>query len=380
MYSLLVLLITLTLGGALAWHRSGKRADGLLFAMALTAALYTHYYTAFVWVGVMAAYSGYLLYREQMGRFMAWVGWNVGPLLAFAAWIPIALRQQASNGPQHWLSLQPRPRLLDVPAFVANCFGIHLGRYTMRLGWGIEPSLLAWGVLTIALLWMVLVTGNRVDSEETAPEDGDRGRLALLVGASLVPILLAWGISQFRNLWADRGLQVIVPALAIVSAIWIASIPRRRWAVAAGAFLLASGAVVSWHVTPKLEPWRETARALRKEVRWGETVAVTAPWTHECLTYYGIRKSQVLPVGAALFDEKEREELRKRGNSTRRLWLVVNRADGTKIDAFLREACGHVRVSERRFGGVLLAAYHRRGPVAKPHPQAAVPVPGPATP
>lgn len=64
MYSLLVVLLTLALAGALFWHHDRSRRSAWLYALALAAALYTHYHSVFVWVGMAFSYGAYLAWQR----------------------------------------------------------------------------------------------------------------------------------------------------------------------------------------------------------------------------------------------------------------------------------------------------------------------------
>jgi hypothetical protein len=279
MYSLLALMALL--GTAFFLHAFVYRRRGYvpLFAVTVTAMLYTHNWSAFFAVGAAAA-GLWLLYRSGDRRGILVDGAIAVAVVGvlYAPWVPTLLFQVAHTGAP-W-TVAPTWRAIEV-----------IPKALFGSPWGSVPLLLGAGVG----LWAALSRGRLL---QRRPADEDLQTTALAAAAALVAvsILSAWVASKLTPAWAPRYFAVFIGPLVIVLA---AALVRARW-IGLAALVVP---VVLWAIPPSpprdgKSNARAVAERLSPVVRPGDTVLSTWPEQVPVLHHYlpaGLR--YVTPLG-----------------------------------------------------------------------------------
>jgi uncharacterized membrane protein len=344
MYSLVVIFATLTLAGALSWHRSRSHRSGWLYAVSVTATLYTHYYAIFLWLGIAAAYGIYLLHQRQYPVLRGWLMWNALPVGAMLPWLPVFLAQRRAYGNAHWLLSEAPPNILEPLSYVGHCFGLHLHRSHSWFAWGNLPDERALVLLGTSLLWAWLaLRGQPKPVKRSFWQDVNLGSLGIVLAASLLPVVLAWWVSQYYNMWRPRYLQICVPGLICLVVAVLLRLRQPQLTLLLSGFLLANSALASTGPLGRREQWRETAHLLQAKWQPGDVIVVTQPSNPPpvrlCLTHYGIDSANVLTVHQDLSHRAEVEALRSRNKRAKRIWLVISHSTGVNLNEYLRTAC-----------------------------------------
>ena len=257
MYSLVVLLGTLTCGAllrALVCHRARWRMPaGILLA----ALLYTHNWALFFGFGCGLAWLALLAFNGRRRRWLMRAGpmvFGVAALL-YLPWLPTTLFQAAHTGAP-WALV---PSVSELPQVSPRLLG-STAQYLVLLAAGI-------GFVNI---WR---------SERSSTE----ARAAAALGVILVATLLvAWLSSQLSPAWALRYLAVAVAPLLLLAALGIAR--------AAGPGLAALGLIAAMWAFDGPPPEKSNVRDLAEEIAPsldpGDLVVSTQPEQIPVLDYY----------------------------------------------------------------------------------------------
>ena len=197
MYTLVVLLSTVTVGCFLHAFAFGRRRYLIPFSVALTLLLYTHNWALLFVLGAVVALVPCVVTADDRRRIV------VDALLAFGAagilyapWVPTLLFQMAHTGAP-W---SPVPTLELVRDQVSNLVGGTTLVVAIGLGIG------------VALPTMF----------RTRPWTRDAVATAAAAVIPVVAISAAWLISREGSIWAFRYLGAVLPALLIVVAVGLA--------------------------------------------------------------------------------------------------------------------------------------------------------------
>jgi mannosyltransferase len=258
MYALVILLGTLTTGAFLAALVFRRRRWMPVFAIALTAMLYTHNWAIFYGAATGLTWLGLLALEPRASRrdllrdgLLAYGG----VALLYAPWIPTLLFQVAHTGAP-WALRPPLTALTTAPA--------------MLLGAVAEMALLLAGGAGLASV----LGGRRLDREA-------RAALAL-ISVSALTLTLAWAASQASPAWAVRYMAVAVAPLLMLCALGLARAGRLGLvglALTALIWLGASGRSEKSNV-------RSVSESLAPSLRPGDLVVSTWPEQIPVLAHY----------------------------------------------------------------------------------------------
>ncbi len=244
------------------------------YVLASAAALYTHYYTVFVFLaqGVYVLYEARQAHRwHTVAEFAAGVAASVA---LFAPWIPTMLFQVTSGG-GGWVARggTPEPRAL-ADVLVAFSVGNVRPLYPVWLRW------LTYAMLAGLGLWAVWTT-VRVR---------DPGRRGVFFAAAYlaVPVGAAWLVSQVKPLYSERYLLTFLPGYLLLAARGIGALPRawlRRGTVAVLVVALAFGL---WQMgsVPQTEDWRSVAAYVSGRAADGDVAVFYPGWNEKPFGYY----------------------------------------------------------------------------------------------
>lgn len=309
MYALVVLWSLLAIGAAGRWLGLGRRIRGDTqpvawgwlagYVAAITLALYTQYYAAFLLVGLAAA-GTVVLWRLRAGRerILIWLAAQGAALLLFAPWLLFATPRLIPYISQKIVADSDQP--LGLPLYLAR----HLAAFSAG---HLEGPLAGWWPL--GLLGLVLLIAGLIQLARRRPLEAGHvltlSYLGIIVGAVLG---LGWLVNLTYPFFPERGERLLLlglPAfLLLLAATWAPPDPVRsrgqrmivlparsplpRLFVAALA-LLAAVSLAAFYVIPRYED--EDYRPLIGQVtQWGrseDTVFAVFPWQVGYFWSYG---------------------------------------------------------------------------------------------
>jgi mannosyltransferase len=260
MYSLLVLLCTLSF--YLAWHwAQGKGTPWLAgHVLASTAALYTHYCAAFVLIAGNIAFPLLFVLRKEYRKLAFWMGAQACVALAFLPWVPTWRSQVDLDTP--WI---PRPTWAAIRQSL------------VYLGFGADWEGSTWDMLRLALVIGGLLATLAYAAWKSLAQSPSARRFFFPAAYLLGPGLLLVGVSLQRSVYQDKQLLIILPAMLIVAGWGISQGGRRP---AAASFLL----VVALTLAPlyesyfvKIKPqWREMSQHIVSNWQAGDVIYYNA--------------------------------------------------------------------------------------------------------
>ena len=236
----------------------------LVYGLVAALSLYVHFFVALV----IAVHAVWVLATRQLPAWRGLLAWIL-PIAIAAAPIPIIVTQY--GGIHGWIDVLTLRRMWLSLAVLAG-------------GWA---ALLTFGV---ALAWVLVV--HR------------RNRLVwLLVGVVLLPIAITAAVSTVKPLFVPRYLIVVLPAMAVITGIAIASLRPRILGVVAAA---AVGAVLITALPtayPALDrqDWRSAARWIVQEREPDDRFLVPVNGRRQ-LEYYLDRNGMSLPPSEDVAD------------------------------------------------------------------------------
>ncbi|MCL6429591.1 MAG: glycosyltransferase family 39 protein [Anaerolineae bacterium] len=244
-----VLLAVLALASTVALARlmcgRTERRWWLLYTLANVAALYTHYYAAFV-VAAQAVWVLTHFLRTRDGCFLrGWVLSQLGLGLALLPWVPVFVTQWRAANTTYW------PGSLSLTYVATNALLGFMG--ADRMAPVSLAARLAMATCILAALGLLAATWQPRVRWET-------GMLAAYVG---VPLLIFYVLVHSRPKFSPRYLLVAVPgflglAAGALSALWPVAVRRwHEWLRAALAALVVCG-LAAGSAYAATTPWRDT--------------------------------------------------------------------------------------------------------------------------
>jgi len=245
------------------------------YVLASAAALYTHYYTVFVFLaqGVYVLYEARRARRwRHVGEFAAGVGASA---LLFAPWIPTMLFQVTSGG-GGWVARGGTPGLRALAdILVGFSVGNVRAMYPFWLRW------LAYGLLAGLSAWAIWA-GLR------APERAPRRGVVFAAVYLAVPVGTAWLISQVKPLYSERYLVTFLPGYLLLAAGGVGALPKAWLRRVAVALLVAAMAFGLWQMGNVLqtEDWRSAAAYVSERAADGDVAVFYPGWDAKPFGYY----------------------------------------------------------------------------------------------
>ncbi|MEZ4767776.1 MAG: hypothetical protein R2844_05050 [Caldilineales bacterium] len=287
MYGLVVVWSILALLAAARWLRIGGTGQGrggwlAVYVAALTLALYTQYYAAFLAAGL--ALAGLLALwrrREGMRAALIWLGVQAVVALLYLPWLLYAAPRLVPYVSQKIVADSDRP--LGASTYLAR----HLAAYAVGhlegplAGWwplGILPALLAVvGLLMLVRRW------RAAGSESPAPWSPSQAIGFLLVVLAML-LLLGWLVNLSFPFFPERGERLLLlgqPVFLVLLACILAAGARGLRLVSIGVLAaLSAVSLAAFYTVPRYAG--EDYRPLIGQVnQWGrpeDTVFAVFPW------------------------------------------------------------------------------------------------------
>ncbi|MFV2072221.1 MAG: glycosyltransferase family 39 protein [Thermoanaerobaculales bacterium] len=316
------------LGLLMLLDKPGPRAVAV-WTVAAAAAIHTHYWALVMLAGQLFAAAAILLFQKApWRRVWPWAAAVGMVALTMVPWLDPLLKTARLT--DYWPA---RPE----PFFFVSYFHTYFGR---------EPLLsLLFAALLVALPFLLW--------REDRCGGGDRRVLAAVLGTAITSSML---LAYLRSVAAvpmlmPRFTFVLLPALFLLFALAIASIPRSavRWTVVAAilAASLVNLARTGYYTVPRKEQWRDAVKYVLEHPRFEPgSNAFMSPVAPGFQFYFSQLGSGVVVLDT---DPQVLEQLRERRPAPSRIWVL--RARGEEIDADYAKTLRryYVRRGNRRF-------------------------------
>ncbi|MBE2224545.1 MAG: glycosyltransferase family 39 protein, partial [Anaerolineae bacterium] len=352
MYTLLMLLVTLTAWTYWRAIHDGKWYWWLLFFLSALLAMYTHFFSFFV----LAAIGLYALinYRNQRALMMTIV---IGLLLAvlFLPWLYIVLgKVEVGTGSLRPLRTTENNPIKSIITFTFLMFG-----HSTNL-WYSGAALF----LTVAIIVIVMIEMRRVRQEDEA--QALRFLVLLVLCAIILPIIY-YHVRPF--FLPERTMAAASPFLMILLA-W--AVTRRHsplpYLVMAAAFTMFVGSLVYLFSEAQKPPYREAIQFVAQNRENGDVVLHTSDGSYLSALRYENLPDHVLLAGdpdprkpVAVYqafggDVWERETAVHAGQ---RLWLIVALEHSVAWQQTQSQSIAdeYTLVDEQEFGGIKVYLY-----------------------
>ncbi len=294
------------------------------YVLATTASLYTHYYDTFILVAENIFIFAFALCSRRRRTLMRWIGAQAALALVYMPWVVFGTNRVTTYGEP---SAQQSVSLLDV-------FRRTLATFTLSDTVPDDLKTVVWIPLTLALGVILVYLARQ-----------DRARAAFLFLYTAVPALVLYILSIGRPLFLERYLNGTAPAYYLafaigLAALWRASIPWKRVALAVAILFFASSsayALTNYYFDPryaKAPDWRALLQFITAQQRDGDIIVQNF---NELSTIYYRRGNltvMTLPrdYRAAASDEKT---LRQLNADYRRIWFIPAAPDFWDPDRFV---------------------------------------------
>ncbi len=333
-----------------AFLDSRKARFAVGYVLGSAAALYTHYYTVFVFL----AQGVYVLYEAWRGRRPRTVAeFGVGVLASvalFAPWIPTMWFQVTSGG-GGWVARGGTPgarALADI--LVGFTVGNVRPLYPFWLRW------LAYGAFGGLSLWALWV-GLR------SPNGAHRRGVVFAAAYLVVPVGAAWLISQVKPLYSERYLLTFLPGYLLLAAAGLGALPGAWWRRAAMAGLVVALAFGLWQMAGVLqtEDWRSAAAYVSSRAADGDVAVFYPGWNEKPFGYYATAD---LPAWTwfkvPLPPDEVESSIRPGVEGYRRAWLVWSVGHYGDPNGLVKQYMDaqYTLVDERRFRGPIGVALY----------------------
>ncbi len=308
-------------GGWAAWMYVGWAA----------AAMYAHFYSGFVLLGLnLAAGVWWLVWRGPRWRrqLIRWLAAQVGVLLLFGPWLPFVVTQLNHNA-TYWHGAVNWKEIVFQTLSAFSVGQALQGRWA----WGAT-----WSMTGLALLGLASLVWR--------PRDR---LIAAFLGLWLtVPTAIMIGLGLFIAKFSPRYLLNVLPAfllLALAGAGWLVRLIRRHasswWGWGAWAMLLVAVALLAGATVRSLTNYYLDGQSFRPDMRSvvryieanagdRDVVVLVGGYIYPAFTYYARRPLPVIPLPDALLPMTHQPvepamlgRLNQAIVGKERLWLVL---------------------------------------------------------
>ena len=229
-----MLVITIAVAATLVFYKllhSAKKRWAILYGVLICLGMWTHYFTAVIWLSHWAYRYIYLHRHGLHGRQLAKTYFDQNWLLAhglaivcYLPWIPVALEQMSGLGGGFW-----------IPSLTVNTLSDYLSQFLMYQNGGDIGGWLVVMVLGVVVLaaWL----GYHIYQRSSGAQ---RDNLLLIMTIAFAPAALLFILSlpPLTPMFIDRYLLTALVFLAILMGLIIILSRRQPWAVAGLTVLL----------------------------------------------------------------------------------------------------------------------------------------------
>ncbi len=254
-----------------------QRGYGAGYILASALGLYTLYYFAFLLLAQNLMVIGWWLARwvkeKQRLSLLPWVSSQIGTLLLYLPWLPIAFRQATNPPVPPWRTFTGFAQVW-VESWSALSFGQ-----------SVEPKSV-WPLLLLALALFAL----GLFSLFRAQVSGSWFVPLSLAGHTLLPILLIYLFSLIVPLFHIRYVFTYSPPFYLLLAVGLVRLKRKPLITLSLLFILGTSAysIYSFHFDPHYAPddHRGAVGYLEERLRSGDAVLINAGYAYPAFLYY----------------------------------------------------------------------------------------------
>ena len=244
---------------------------GYILASAL--GLYTLYYYAFLLLAQNLMVIGWWVKGKQRFSLLPWVSSQVGVLLLYLPWLPIAFRQATNPPVPPWRTFTGFAQVW-IESWSALSFGQ-----------SVDPKIV-WPLLLLALALFALGLCNLLRAQVS-----DSWFVPLsLAGHTLLPILLIYLFSLIVPLFHVRYVFTYSPPFYLLLAVGLVRLPRKPLATLSLLFILSGSAysIYNFHFDPHYasDDHRGAAEYLVERLRSKDAVLINAGYAYPAFLYY----------------------------------------------------------------------------------------------
>lgn len=342
MYTLvLIIVIWATYVLVRAQEKKASRWWWAGYGVLLTLGMLTHYFTALAWLAHWV-WRGWLHRRGEIKRFWTreWLGAHVLALLAYAAWLPIAVKQFTTVQNGFWIPSVGAYTPMD---YLSNTL-LYLEYGTVK-GW--------WAVLLFAALaaigWLVYTAWRTMSHRDRKP-------LSILWAMTIVPpvLLFVASLPPLKSSFIDRYVlyaQVMGAVMIALCAWYIWRRKQRGTLIATGIVLvalIAGIANVYYYGNYNKNSWtsirvKEVVQQIADRGQSGQPVIAASPWIYYEASFYDSRDHRVYFVenksdfkwgSTKMLEEHDMGKITNLDEFTQRhryVWYLDNHQDGDVI-------------------------------------------------
>jgi uncharacterized membrane protein len=302
MYAPVALFATIALVGALLYLQTPSKRHGILFAVGMTLALYTHYFSVFLWLMLVTLISGEIWLRQGLKAVKQWCLLCLIPLLAFVPWLSVIVSQYKENSATHWVAQMPAPSMEELLTFPEFCFGFYDQRWGMQLGYfGLDKPIISLVFSVVGLLMLPLIyKRNKENSVVKITPTKESVILPSLISIGMIFII--WSLCQIKNAWLLKYMIVAIPGLLISLGAWLFRTKPTlgkgliAWFVLGNA-LCATVQTVGTMLPYNQEDWQKATPEIHRQIDAQTVILIADPMLRVCLTYYGIPEESIVTLG-----------------------------------------------------------------------------------
>jgi 4-amino-4-deoxy-L-arabinose transferase-like glycosyltransferase len=366
MYAPVALFATIALIGALLYLQTPTKKYGLLFALGMTLALYTHYFSVFLWAMLVILISGEIWLRKGLKAVGPWSLFCALPLLAYLPWLSVFARQYKENAATHWVAQMTAPGVEQFWIFPGLCFGFFDQRWGAQLGYfGLSKTIIVLLFLVAGAIMFPLIYNTKVkDGDETT--DQSKSESTILPGmVSVGMILIIWLLCQMKNAWMFKYMIVVIPGLTIAIGAclcwgnykqgksFIIGKKLVSWLFLGNA-LCATAQTVGTMLPSNQEDWRGAMQWMRRQNDPKAVILVGDPILRVCLTYYGVPESQIAALAPSLCGGMTPEQVRQKLARANSIIVLTDYGYRGQIDKYLPQGAIQKIEKGSNFGAITL--------------------------
>ncbi len=265
MYGLVAFLLTLATWALVGAVQDRQTRWWVVYGMAMAAALYTHYYSVFMF----AVHGLYLLVSSHqpgtgLRNYRPWVSW-AGALALFVPWLPTAAAQFGRVQAAFWI---PKPSLATLPATLAQ--------FITFTDLGAAPLVLRLaGAAGFAAITAVAIIRAKA-----------RANWWLAAAWAGLGPLVVFLLSFKRPIYVDRYFVFAAVGFYVLLAAFVSRLDR-RWRMAAAALVVAAFSIGIRNVYAQSNhQMRQLAAIVNPQVCAGDEVISGELYTYFDFSYY----------------------------------------------------------------------------------------------
>jgi uncharacterized membrane protein len=368
MYAPVALFATIALVGALLYLQTPNKKYGILFAAGMTLALYTHYFSVFLWLMLVILISGEIWLRQGFQSVKKWCVLCALPVLAYLPWLGVIVSQYKENSATHWVAQIPAPGMEQLLTFPEFCFGFYDQRWGMQLGYfGLATSSILL-LFFVAGLLMIPLFSKKIENDEPNIET-KKESVILPSLISIGMILIIWFLCQVKNAWLLKYMIVAIPGLVISLGACLFRSKATLGKILIAWLLLVNALCATMQTVGTMLPynqenWQEATPEISHPLDSQTVVLVADPMLRVCLTYYGIPEESIVTLGYQTMEYHlcggmTPEQAKQRLAQAKTVITVIRFGNRGEIDKYLSEVGMKEPINTKQWARLTMEHFHK---------------------